>query len=167
MSGEFKYWEEQGKTPVLLYCGDFDPAGVLISTWLKDNLASLSRAVDWRPKNLIVDRFGLNRDFIEEHGLSWTENLETGSGRDLGDENHGLHDKDYVQDWLRDIGCRKVEANALVIRPEAGRQLCRDAITKYVDEGAPKEYQDAMLPGQDEARQFFREITDVGPWDED
>ena len=27
----FKYWESRGKRCVLLYCGDFDPAGLQIS----------------------------------------------------------------------------------------------------------------------------------------
>ena len=31
MIKRFSYWESQGKTPVLLYCGDHDPAGFNIS----------------------------------------------------------------------------------------------------------------------------------------
>ena len=53
----------------------------------------------------------------------------TSSGIDLADPHHRDHKKPYVQDWLRDIGPRKVEANALVTAPDAGRELCFRAIT--------------------------------------
>jgi hypothetical protein len=37
-----------------------------------------------------------------------------------------------------------VEANALVMRPEVGRRLCRDAILRYVPEDAIDSYQDKL-----------------------
>ena len=37
-----------------------------------------------------------------------------------------------MQDYLARFGARKVEANALVTRAVAGRQLCEDAIKRYV-----------------------------------
>jgi hypothetical protein len=43
-----------------------------------------------------------------------------------------------------DLGARKVEANALVVRPEAGRKLCRQAILRYLPEDAPADYQAAL-----------------------
>ncbi|KKK64493.1 hypothetical protein LCGC14_2983640, partial [marine sediment metagenome] len=62
----FKYHEDEGRIPVLLYCGDFDPSGLKISDLLKKNFGDLYQASKWDPyKNLIVDRFGLNYDFIE------------------------------------------------------------------------------------------------------
>ena len=64
----------------------------------------------------------------------------TSSGKDLADPRHRDHDQPYVQDWLRDIGPRKVEANALVTAPEAGRALCLQAITKYVPADAPAQF---------------------------
>jgi hypothetical protein len=45
-----------------------------------------------------------------------------------------------VQSYLKKYGPRKVEANALVTRPKEGRQLCRDAILKYIDPDAAQEY---------------------------
>jgi hypothetical protein len=50
----------------------------------------------------------------------------------LADEHHNDHGKPYVQSYLRQFGIRKVEANALVVRPEAGRRLCLDAIRRYI-----------------------------------
>lgn len=133
MMRRFAEHEAEGRRCVLLYAGDHDPAGLRISDFLRKNLADLSRAVGWSPDNLVIDRFGLNADFIARHELTWIENLETGSGGRLDDPRHPDHLKAYVQDYLVEHGARKVEANALVTRPQAGRQLCRDAIVKYID----------------------------------
>ena len=168
MMTRFKYWEARGKKPVLLYCGDFDPAGVRISDFLMDNLIELERAVGWDPRGLIIDRFGLNLDFIEANGLSWINNLITGGkGKmSLADPRHKDHAQPYVQNWLRDIGERKVEANALVVRPEAGRRLCLDAITKYVDPEAPQRYEELIRDDQDQVRAAFEVLVPSAPWDE-
>src|SRR5262249_62249740 len=80
----------------------------------------------------IIDRFGLDYEFIEANGLTWIDNLETGSGGNLADPKHPDHFKDYVQSYLQRFGVRKVEANALVAAPEAGRELYRQAILKYI-----------------------------------
>jgi hypothetical protein len=66
--------------------------------------------------------------------------LETSSGQDLGDRNHPDHFKPYVQDYIRKYGKRKVEANALVVLPEIGRQLCRDAILRFIPADVPEKY---------------------------
>jgi hypothetical protein len=164
MMRQFQHWEDRGKTPVLLYCGDFDPAGVLISDQLLNNLQEIEDAVGWDPGGLVIDRFGLNLDFIEDNELSWINNLMTGGKKDLADPGHKQHQADHVQRWLREIGKRKVEANALVTRPNAGRQLCYDAITKYVDADAPDEYASALQGVQGEARGILEKMTPDGPW---
>jgi hypothetical protein len=153
MMRRFSDHEENGNTPVLLYCGDFDPAGLVISGFIRSNLADLEEAVGWDPSNLIITRFGLNRDFIEAQGLSWIDNLETGNGKfPLNDPRHPDHEKDYVQNYLRDVGVRKVEANALVVRPAEGRKLCRDAILQYVDADEPDAYQKRLKTVREELR---------------
>jgi hypothetical protein len=144
----FQEHEQVGRKCVLLYCGDHDPSGLLISDVLHSNLAELADAVGWNPANLIIDRFGLNAEFIRRHRLSWIDNLLTGSGEDLNNPNHPDHYKPYVQDYLKKYGPRKVEANALVTRPEAGRRLCREAIEKYLDLGKIKEYRDDLATRQ-------------------
>ena len=111
----FARHETEGRQGVLLYCGDHDPAGLHISEALRSNLGELGDAVGWEPDDLIIDRFGLNHDFIERHGLTWIDNLETGSGRRLDDPCHPDHRKPYVQEYLSTYGTRKVEANALVV----------------------------------------------------
>ena len=57
---------------------------------------------------------------------------EDGSGKDLADPKHPDHDKPYVAELHRGHGARKVEANALVVAADAGRQLLLDTIHKYV-----------------------------------
>ena len=136
----FALAEANGLKPILLYCGDFDPVGVQISDMLKKNLSELSEAIGWYPENLVIDRFGLNADFIDEAGLSWIDNLETGSGLDLANPNHKDHDKPWVQEYIEEHGTRKCEANALVIQPDMGRQLCLDAVIKYLGDDALEKF---------------------------
>lgn len=153
MMQRFARWEAKGKTCVLLYAGDHDPGGLSIAASLRSNLAALADAVGWSPENLIIERFGLNYDFIVAEGLTWIENLETGSGTRLDDPRHRDHRKPYVQDYLAKYGARKVEANALVTRPEAGRRLCRETIRRYVSEADLKSYQDQLTTAQDNLAQ--------------
>ena len=134
MVRRFKFWEDKGKTPVLLYCGDHDPAGINISNLIKKNLDDLSEATGWKADNLIIDRFGLNYDFIHTNNLSWIDNLETGAGKNLASTKHPDHFKAWVQDYIAKYGVRKVEANALVVRIDAGRQLFKSTLDKYIDD---------------------------------
>lgn len=162
MMQRFAHWETRGKQCVLLYCGDHDPAGLNISRFLQSNLEELEDAAGWSPDGLIIDRFGLNYDFIMEHGLSWIDNLETGSKRRLDDPRHPSHNLPYVQNYLRKYGARKVEANALVIREQAAHDLCRTAINQYVDEAGPKEYRNDLEPKRRELRRIIDTILGDG-----
>jgi hypothetical protein len=60
--------------------------------------------------------------------------LVTGGGKDLADPAHGIHWNRDVQAYIKKFGARKVEGDALVTRPEAGRGLCEAAILNYVDQ---------------------------------
>ena len=153
MMGRFAEWEAKGKRCVLLYAGDHDPGGLQISQCLRANFAELERAVGWDPANLIINRFGLDFDFIEANGLTWIENLETGAGGRLDDPRHPDHRKAYVQEYLKQFGARKVEGNALVTRPDEGRDLCRQAILKYVPTDALDDYEINLGARREELRQ--------------
>jgi hypothetical protein len=144
----------EGRHCVILYCGDHDPAGLNISESLRRNLSELLTHAEWLRlmDRLTVDRFGLNADFIAANNLSWIDNLETGSGRSLADPRHKDHSCAYVQNYIRQFGARKVEANALVVRPDAGRELCRQAILKYLAAGAPDKYGAALKPHRAQVR---------------
>jgi len=111
----FKEREAQGKQCVLLVFTDHDPGGLHINKFLRSNLEELARAVQWSPDNLIIERFGLDYDFIEREQLTWINNLATSKGEyPLDDKRHLDHFKDYVQSYLRKFGARKVEADALL-----------------------------------------------------
>ena len=160
MMRRFAYWAGRGKKCVLLLCGDHDPGGLLITETMRKNLNDLSDAmqknydIDWRAvdANLVIIRFGLNADFIEDHGLTWIDNLETSSGGHLDDENHADHDKDYVQDYIAEYSVKKCEANALVVEPTIGRQLCRDAILAHVPMAAVQRYESRLARLRNELR---------------
>jgi hypothetical protein len=147
-----------GRDCVILYCGDHDPAGLNISDSLRSNLSELLSHSEWLNlmDGLTVERFGLNADFIAENNLTWIDNLETGSGRSLADPRHKDHGCAYVQNYLKQFGERKVEANALVVRPDAGRELCLRTILKYIAEDSPDEYETTLAPYREEAREKIR-----------
>jgi hypothetical protein len=163
----FKRWEDAGKQCVLLYCGDHDPAGLNISDSFMNLFEEMQEAVGWNPGRLIIDRFGLNKDFIDTNNLTWIDNLQTSSGGDLADKNHPDHHKPYVQDYLKRFGARKVEANALVVRPEAGRQLCRSAITRYIDPNGIVDYEDEIEERRGLAQTAIAEGLDGDDDDDD
>jgi hypothetical protein len=153
-----------GKNCVLLNCGDHDPHGLRMSSALRSNLEDVLPAFkrtypefeDFDLDAVKIERFGLNADFVEQHKLSWIDNLLTGGGRNLADPNHyhnGHHD---VQDYIATFGAKKVEAEALVVRQDAGRDLCRQAILKYVDLDGIKEFERV----RDEKRAEMREHLD-------
>jgi hypothetical protein len=132
---------------VLLYCGDFDPAGLQISDFLRKNLLDLEKAVKWSPTiaRLTIERFGLNHDFIVTNSLTWIDGLGTGGGKyNLEDPRHPDHWKPYVQDYLVKYSARKVEANALVTIPDVGRELCRNAILNFIDLAGIVRYEEEL-----------------------
>ena len=126
IADRFRDMEDSGHIPVLLYAGDHDPFGLGISDFLMKNFVDIELGTDWSPRNLIIDRFGLNYNFIIKNDLSWIENLETGSGKNADISNP------IVKRYVKEYGYRKVEANAIVVNPVAGRKLCRDAIESYM-----------------------------------
>ena len=149
-SRRFKEAEDKGLKCVLLYCGDHDPDGLRISNTIRKNLVELNRVtwndgfIGYDPSSLIIDRFGLNYDFIIKNNLSWIENLITGSKKklNLASPTHPNHNLHYVQDYLRSVGIRKCEANSLVVKPEQGRNLCREAIEHYLHHDAINRFKD-------------------------
>lgn len=130
--------ENRGLKCVLLYCGDHDPDGLRISDTLRSNLEDIKN-VTWRdgqggydPQDLIIDRFGLEYDFILKNKLTWIDNLITGSGNNLASPSHPNYNLPYLQQYLRKVGPRKCEANSVVVVPEMGRAMYQKAIEKYL-----------------------------------
>jgi hypothetical protein len=151
----FKEKEAEGKKCVLLPFTDHDPGRLRIADKLRSNLEELADAdgVNWHPRNLIIERFGLDADFIDRHGLVWIENLITSNGEyPLNDKRHNDFHKPYVQEYLRKYGVRKVEADALLKVPKLGCDLCRQTILKYVPASAPRRYLAKLKPVRKELR---------------
>lgn len=138
----FKEAEDKGLKCVLLYCGDHDPDGLRIGDFLRKNLEDISDVtwddgeIGYDPSNLIIDRFGLNYDFITDNKFTWIDNLITGSGKDLASTKHKNFKMPYVQEYLKEIGERKCEANVIVTMPKIARDLCAGAIEKYLGDDA-------------------------------
>lgn len=159
-------------SPVLLYCGDHDPVGLQISDTIRSNLepiAAVLKAESDHPLaemlysvgTLKVRRFGLNTDFIEEHDLLWIDGLETSSGKDLADPNHRDHNKPHVQKYLEVHGARKVEANALITRPEAARQLIEEVLSHWIDEDGVAAWEAANQQASEEATEAVEQFVRV------
>ena len=161
----FKEAEENGLECVLLYCGDHDPDGLRISKSIYDNLDQLKN-ITWAdgttgydPSNLIIDRFGLNYDLIEELNLTWIDNLITGSGKNLASPYHKNFHLEYVQTYLEKVGERKCEANAIVKEPDIGRALCNAAIEKYLGKDSRARFQAKSAAIKSEFRSLRSALT--------
>lgn len=178
----FKEAENLGLKCVLLYCGDHDPDGLRISETLRSNLEDV-KDVYWSdgeegydPEDLIIDRFGLNYDFIQKNNFTWIDNLVTGSGKDLSDPKHKNNKMPYVREYLRKIGARKCEANVIVTLPNVARGLVTDIIEKYLGldsldrfkakrDEIDKEYE--TLLDDLEIREPIQKVIDIVNEDED
>lgn len=143
----FQEAEANGLTCVLLYGGDFDPDGVRISDTLRANLDQL-KDIRWKdgtlgydPQGLIVERFCLEYDFIQQQGYTWIDNLITGTKKNLASPKHFNFTMPYVQDYLNNYGARKCEANVLVTTPDVARNLMRETIENYLGEDALGRFQ--------------------------
>jgi hypothetical protein len=144
----FKEAEERGLKCVLLYCGDHDPDGLRISDTLRNNLEQV-RDVRWEdgadgydPSDLEIVRFGLNYNFIIANRYTWIDNLITGSGKNLASPQHKNYRLTYVQDYLKKIGARKCEANAIVTTPRKAQDLVRGEIEKWLGVNARQRFKE-------------------------
>lgn len=152
--------EERALECVLLYCGDYDPDGLRISQFLRENLEDLADIV-WEdgtlgycPDGLTIDRFGLNFDFIEQNNLTWIDNLITSSKKDLASPSHKNHYLPYVQEYLAKVGVRKCEANALVVRPVEAQALVLGTIESYLGADALERFQNKRQAVRDTLADF-------------
>lgn len=143
----FKEAEDLGLKCVLLYCGDHDPDGLRISETLRSNLRDVKDVVwndgaeGYDPEDLIIDRFGLNYEFIIDNDFTWIDNLITGSGGNLASAGHRNHNMPYVQQYLKEIGERKCEANVIVTLPTEARELVTEAIERYLGDNALERFE--------------------------
>lgn len=159
----FKEAESKGLICVLLYCGDHDPDGLRISETMRSNIADVSQ-VTWKdgshgydPTDLIIERFGLNYDFIIENDFTWIDNLITSTDKNLASPFHRNYNMPYVQDYLETVGERKCEANVLVTLPKVAEELVEQAITKYLGNDAPKRFEKKRLKVEQEYNTLLKQ----------
>lgn len=95
------------------------------------------------------------------HVLTWIDNLTTGSGRNLASPSHKNHYMPYVQEYLREIGERKCEANAIVVLPRIARQLVQGVIESYLGPDAEDRFEDKRRAVREELDEFM-ETSGVG-----
>jgi hypothetical protein len=166
----FKEAEELGLKPILLYYGDFDPAGILIADKFKKNLNDLELATNWNAENLIVDHFGITFDFIEEHNLTWIDNLTTASNRNLGTlyDKHlnGETDKKgkallypYEIEYIKAYGKRKCEANAVLPIGDIAKEHCEDKILEYLGNDCFEKYDKKVKETQDNTKDVMEKVN--------
>ena len=157
---ECMWAEENDLLPVILYCGDHDPAGLQISECIGSNLREIAQVLHWEDGLEAMEdddriiRFGLTADFIDHAGLLWIDGLETSSGGDLADQSHKHHWKDYVQSYLLQFGPRKCEANALIANRTAALALMRQTIWDWLDASGQEQWQEENRVASGEASQY-------------
>ncbi len=166
----FKEAEERGLKTILLYCGDHDPDGLRISDKIRKNLDDIKDIIwdygetGYNPSKLKIVRFGLNYDFIEKHKLTWIDNLITGTkdkklkGIGLDNHKHPNHNMPYVQAYLKKIGVRKCEANAIITIPKIARKLAEDTIQKYLGLDAEKRFLKKKMKEVVKIRNFKKKV---------
>lgn len=166
MIKRFKEAEEIGLIPVLLYYGDFDPAGLKIADTLRKNIMDLEKATEWNPKNLIIDHFGLTIDFINKNHILWIDNLITGGKRNLGQLYKQYKDgkKDvkiygYEIRYIDKYGIRKCEANAILPYREIAIKQCEDVIVKYLGSNPFETYNKEVKKIQKEITKLMRTVN--------
>lgn len=103
----FKNAIDNGKEPIILYFGDYDPSGEDIPRSIKENLRRMGVDVE-------VERIALNPDQIKEMGLP-------GVPPKKGDSR--------TNNW---DGAEVVELDA--VEPNTLRRMCEDAIEQYFDQ---------------------------------
>jgi len=111
--------------------------------------------IGYDPRNLEIERFGLDYEFIIANKLTWIDNLITASGGYIAEmvngkivqgktkkgKPHPNFHLPYAQDYLKKYGVRKCEANALVVNPAEAMRMCRRTIEKYLV-GAKERFQE-------------------------
>ena len=131
MLKRFKEHWLKGRKPILLAIGDHDPKGLDIVAGLRNTLMSCAdlKGLDWDEMDFEVVNIGLTAEQIADMGLMKINNLETGGGKDLANPRHPHHTKPYVQNYIRKYGVWKVEANALVSKPDEAVALFENALS--------------------------------------
>lgn len=122
----FQDHEQKGCIPILLYYGDHDPFGLIMSERIVKNFQDIAAGTGWEPPANLVNRFGLNYDFIKKYDLTWIDNLISGTGKKPDYKNP------IVKKYIAKYGERKVEANAVVTQAIPVQNQLVQTILQYL-----------------------------------
>jgi hypothetical protein len=127
-----------GKTPLILYFGDFDPSGVDIERFLRESMNGYFGI------NMEVIRIGVTKDQIELYKLPSTP--------DDAEEIAKLHKDSRFNSW--EYGNYRVELDALLaFVPDEFERIVKESIQAYFDEEIYK----GVLEQQNEAKELISE----------
>jgi hypothetical protein len=127
-----------GKTPLILYFGDFDPTGEDIERFLRDSMNGFFGLV------LEVKRIGVTKDQIEQYNLPTTP--------EDAEEIEKLHRDSRFKNW--EHGNYRVELDALLaFVPDEFERIIKESIQEYFDEDV---YTDVLVK-EDEGKELIRE----------
>jgi hypothetical protein len=150
---------------VILMFGDHDIAGLSMTEGLERVLRATFKSsglASW--PNMTFERIGLNIDTIERMGLTWVDNLQTGSGMDLSDPKHTQHRNANVQAYIEQFGVRKCEADAIAVHPEEVEAIIDAAVADRVSLLAVERWREALADARSDAREIVgRMLDEVAP----
>lgn len=150
-----------GKTPLILYFGDFDPSGVDIERALREAMN------EYFGLNLKVKRIGVTKAQIEEYNLPTTP--------EDAEEIEKLRRDSRFKNW--EHGNYRVELDALLaFVPDEFKRIIEESIKEYFDEDIYSEVQDLEKEGRriisekmkDELPQKIRDLLkELGLWEDE
>ncbi len=92
---------------------------------------------------------------IKENGGQFSiDNLITGGGKNLASPSHKNFRLPYVQDYIKTIGIRKCEANAIMPKPNEARKLVEDTIIGYLGNDSLDRFNAKLQKIKDEINDF-------------
>jgi len=136
IAAQCKWAKEHGLIPVLLLFFDHDPKGLKMSETFRKHMKKMQDATGYDPSDLMIKRFGLNKEQIDKFKLSWVNNLRTSSGKEAKET------KDVLE-YIEAYGQKKCEMESLYKDDEttrAAEQICREAIEEFLGKDAVERF---------------------------
>jgi len=133
-TSRFREAERQGKTPIILYFGDYDPSGEDIPRSIQENIIRLGC------ESIELKRIALMKDQVLEWGLPPAPAKESDS---------------RTANWT---GLGQVELDA--VKPEMLQTMCQDSIDEVFDYSRYDELIESQETEQEEYRKQLRTYID-------
>jgi hypothetical protein len=151
----------EGKTPLILYFGDFDPSGVDIERFLRESMNGFFNL------DMKVKRIGVTLEQIEKYNLPTTP--------EDAEEIAKLHKDARFNAWTH--GDYRVELDALLaFVPDEFEIIVKDSVSEYFDPEIYAEVQDKEYEAREQIKERMKEelpekikalLKELGIGDED